>query len=84
MSLTMSDLSGQPYSSANPQAERDVDKIRMEKCKNYWNSQKYCPEIGNISHMLKLILFEVTENNFVPNFASVLLLSQSRMKIKYK
>ena len=34
--------------------------------------------------MLKLILFEVTENNFVPNFASVLLLSQSRIKIKYK
>ena len=42
------------------------------------------PEIGDISHMLKLILFEGTENNIVPNFASVLLLSQSRMKIKYK
>ena len=42
MSLTTSDLSGQPLSSGNPQAERDADKIRMVKCKNCWNSQKHC------------------------------------------
>ena len=47
MSLTISDLSGQPRLSALPHPERDA-----ERNKNYWNNQKH----GGISQMLKLIL----------------------------
>ena len=47
MSLTISDLSGQPCLSALPHPERDA-----ERNKNCWNNQKH----GDISEMLQLIL----------------------------